>query len=207
MLSPIEKFTSNGEDINLEDLFKRYILELKLPRAGIKGFQLYWLSSVIFQYWAPFTVHNIDWHQMIHILIKKRPVNNFWFWFKCCPNVFLGFLWVHLTMRLHRFIELLVQYNDVTMRAMTSQLTSLTIVYSTVYSRRRSKKTSKLRVTGLCVRGIHLWPRNSPHKVSVTRKMFPSSWWRHHEELHVAYWWYTHNKHISTRSHIFITMT
>ena len=32
--------------------------------------------------------------------------------------------------------------------------------------RRRSKKTSKLRVTGLCV-------GNSPHKWPVTRKMFP----------------------------------
>ena len=42
-------------------------------------------------------------------------------------------------------------YNDVIMGAMSSQITSLTIVYSTVYSgRRRSKKTSKLRVTGLC---------------------------------------------------------
>ena len=35
--------------------------------------------------------------------------------------------------------------------------------------RRRSKKTSKLRVTGLC----HRWPVNSPHKWPVTRKMFP----------------------------------
>ena len=32
--------------------------------------------------------------------------------------------------------------------------------------RRRSKKTSKLRITGLCA-------GNSPHKWSVTRKMFP----------------------------------
>ena len=38
--------------------------------------------------------------------------------------------------------------------------------------RRRSKKTSKLRVTGLCA-GIHRWPVNSPHKRPVTRKMFP----------------------------------
>ena len=37
------------------------------------------------------------------------------------------------------------------MGVMASQITSLTIVYSTVYSRRRSKKASKLRVTGLCV--------------------------------------------------------
>ena len=35
-----------------------------------------------------------------------------------------------------------------------------------------SKKTSKLRVTGLCG-GIHRWPVNSPHKWPVTRKMFP----------------------------------
>ena len=40
--------------------------------------------------------------------------------------------------------------NDVILTAMASQTTSLTIVYSIVYSRRRSKKTSKLRVTGPC---------------------------------------------------------
>ena len=43
-----------------------------------------------------------------------------------------------------------MHYKNVIMNAMTSQITSLTIVYSTVYSRRRSKKISKLRVTGIC---------------------------------------------------------
>ena len=38
--------------------------------------------------------------------------------------------------------------------------------YSTVYSRCRSKKTSMLRVTGLCA-------GNSPHKRPVTWKIFP----------------------------------
>ena len=38
--------------------------------------------------------------------------------------------------------------------------------------RRRSKKTSKPRVTGLCV-GNSPWPVNSPHKGPVTRKMVP----------------------------------
>ena len=38
--------------------------------------------------------------------------------------------------------------------------------------RRRSKKTSKLRVTGLCV-GNSPGPMTSPHKGPVTRKMFP----------------------------------
>ena len=38
--------------------------------------------------------------------------------------------------------------------------------------RRRSRKTPKLRVTGLCV-GNSPGPVNSPHKGPVTRKMFP----------------------------------
>ena len=38
--------------------------------------------------------------------------------------------------------------------------------------RRRSKKTSKLRLTGLCV-GNSPGPVNSPHKGPVTRKMLP----------------------------------
>ena len=41
-------------------------------------------------------------------------------------------------------------YSEVILGAIASQITSLTIVYSIVYSRHRSKKTSKLRVTGLC---------------------------------------------------------
>ena len=40
------------------------------------------------------------------------------------------------------------------------------------FFRRRSKKTSKFRVTGLCV-GNSPGSVNSPHKGSVTRKMFP----------------------------------
>ena len=45
----------------------------------------------------------------------------------------------------------LLYYSDVIMGAIASQITNLTIVYSTVLFRHRSKKTSKLCVTGLCV--------------------------------------------------------
>ena len=38
--------------------------------------------------------------------------------------------------------------------------------------RQRWKKTSKLRALA-CVRGIHRWPVNSPHKGPITEKMFP----------------------------------
>ena len=57
------------------------------------------------------------------------------------------------------------------MTTMVSQITSLTVVYSTVYSDAHQSKTSKLRVTGLCVVNSP-GPVNSPHKGSVTRKMF-----------------------------------
>ena len=54
---------------------------------------------------------------------------------------------------------------------MASQITSPTIVYSTVYSgtdQRKHQSSASLTF----VRWIHRWPVNSPHKGSVTRKMF-----------------------------------
>ena len=58
------------------------------------------------------------------------------------------------------------------MGAMASQITSFTIVYSTVYSdanQRKHQSSSSL----VFVRGNHRGPLNSPHKWPVTRKMFP----------------------------------
>ena len=55
---------------------------------------------------------------------------------------------------------------------MTSQITSLTIVYSAVYSGADQRKHQS-SVTLTFVREIHRGPVNSPHKRSVTRKMFP----------------------------------
>ena len=56
------------------------------------------------------------------------------------------------------------------MSAMASQITSLTIAYSYFYSRRRSKKTPKPRVTVLC-EGNSPVTDEFPHKRPVTRKM------------------------------------
>ena len=61
---------------------------------------------------------------------------------------------------------------DVIMGAIASQITSLAIVYSTVYSdadQRKHQSSASLAF----VRGIHRGPVNSPHKWPVTRKMFP----------------------------------
>ena len=66
---------------------------------------------------------------------------------------------------------LIMHYIDVIMSAMASQITSLTIVYSTVYSGADQKQKSFASLA--FVRGIHRWPVGSPHKGPVTRKMFP----------------------------------
>ena len=58
------------------------------------------------------------------------------------------------------------------MGAIASQITSLTIVYSTVYSDADQRKHQS-SVSLAFVRGIHRGPVNSPHKWPVTRKMFP----------------------------------
>ena len=63
-------------------------------------------------------------------------------------------------------------YNDVIMSVMASQITSLTIVYSTVYSGADQWKHQRSASLAF-VRGIPRWPVNSPHKGPVTRKMFP----------------------------------
>ena len=63
-------------------------------------------------------------------------------------------------------------YNDVIMGAIASQITSLTIVYSAIYSdavQRKHQSSASLAF----VWWIHRWPVNSPHKWPVTRKMFP----------------------------------
>ena len=61
---------------------------------------------------------------------------------------------------------------DVIMGTMASEITSLTIVYSTVYSDVDQNKHQSSASLAF-VRGIHRGPMNSPHKWPVTRKMFP----------------------------------
>ena len=63
-------------------------------------------------------------------------------------------------------------YTDVIMSPMASQITSLTIVYSIVYSGADQRKRESSASLAF-VMGIHRLPVNSPHKGPVTRKMLP----------------------------------
>ena len=67
---------------------------------------------------------------------------------------------------------LVFHYDDVIMTMLASQITSLTVVYSIVYSgvhQRKHQSSASLAF----VREIHRGPVNFPHKWPVTRKMFP----------------------------------
>ena len=77
-------------------------------------------------------------------------------------------IWWHLSLSFERISH----YNDVIMGTIASQITSLTIVYSIVYSdadQRKHQSSASLAF----VRGIHRGPVISPYKWQVTRKMFP----------------------------------
>ena len=70
-------------------------------------------------------------------------------------------------------------YNDVIMSAMTFQITSASIVYSTVCSAAdQSKHQSSASMA--FVRGIHRRPVDSSHKKASNTENV-SIWWRHHD--------------------------
>ena len=104
-------------------------------------------------------------------------------------------------------------YNDVIMSAMASQITSLTIAYSTVYSVADQIKHQSYASLAF-VRGIHRWPVNSPHKGPVTRKMFPfddviMNWaiWTYSPGLHHAIYWRYPLAPVSVMDVVFSTRT
>ena len=81
--------------------------------------------------------------------------------------------WRNLESLIHTKLYIYTHYADVIMIGMASQITSLAIVYSIVYSdadQRNHQSSASLAF----VPGIHRGPVNSSHKWQVTRKMFPS---------------------------------
>ena len=71
-----------------------------------------------------------------------------------------------------------IHYDGIIMSTVAYLITGVSIICSTVCSgadQRKHQSSTSL----VCVRGIHRWPLDSPHKGTVTRKKVPI-WWRHH---------------------------
>ena len=79
------------------------------------------------------------------------------------------FSWPIELLKKHKHIR---HYRDVIMGAMASQITCVSIVYSTSWSG-VDQGIHQSSASLAFVRGIHRSPVNSPHKGPVTRKMFP----------------------------------
>ena len=94
---------------------------------------------------------------------RYRIQRRFWSRFEC---------WWDSGVNSVLWFELASHYNDVIIRAMASQITSASIVYSTVCSGANQRKHQSPASLAF-VREIQRWPVNSPHKGSVTRKVFP----------------------------------
>ena len=124
----------------------------------------------------------------IHYIMGSRHRVSVYVLF-CCDYIissecYLRFIYLHSSGLHHCLVWYLTSvthdkhYDDVLMGAIASQITSLTIVYSTVYSDADQRKHQTPRhwplrgeFTGDRVTGLR-WPVNSPHKWPVTRKMF-----------------------------------
>ena len=114
------------------------------------------------------------------LCLNKRLSKQSWGWWFETPS---RPLWRHnnvcthgyTTRRLRLWLfneQRFLHYDDVIMMAIASQITSLTIVYSAVYSGPHQRKHQSSASLAF-VQGIHRGPVNSPHKWPVTRKMFP----------------------------------
>ena len=79
------------------------------------------------------------------------------------------FTWLQVMSALHPDST---HYSAVILSTIASLITSLTIVYSTVYSD-ADQRRHQSPVSLAFVWGIHRRPVDSPHKWPVTRKMFP----------------------------------
>ena len=111
-----------------------------------------------------------------HLAISNKPISSLHFGVRYgCRTPVISHRHAAQFVGQHQMIAcrlLSVHYNDVIVGSIASQITSLTIVYSSVYSgtdQRKHQSSASLAF----VRGIHRRPVNSPHKGPVTRKMLP----------------------------------
>ena len=88
--------------------------------------------------------------------------------FNCVQSYLMKVPLLYARVQLNICVPMFLHYSDVKMSAMASQLTSLTIVYSNIYTgavQRKQQSSASLAF----VRAIRRWPANSPHKGPVTR--------------------------------------
>ena len=137
-------------------------MNLRCPMTAILNFTIY--GNIV-----SFTA----WHTAEMDSAQKSHKNDKWsIFFLKMPICLSVALYFYIFPDCNRNTLLWHHCVDVIMGTIASQITSLTIVYSIVYSdadQRRHQSSASLTF----VRGIHRGPVNSLHKWPVTQKMFP----------------------------------
>ena len=116
------------------------------------------------------------WDNPMKTLFRSYPSSNqFEIWRKVRTISYKTYWWLFLHtwyLQQQTYYDMRgIHYCDAIMGTVASQITSLMIVYTTVYSdANQSKHQSSASLA--FVWGIHRGPVNSPHKWPVTRKMF-----------------------------------
>ena len=98
---------------------------------------------------------------------RPPPIYLLWLKFSCWGMAWSVLVWSNIS--LHYLND---NCFDVIMSAMASQITSVSIAYSTVCSGAGQRKQYNSAPMTF-VRGIHRWLADSPNKVPVTQKIFP----------------------------------
>ena len=158
----VERVLTSPHDVNT-------LLNITIPHYfHIKSESLFvfgWLGGFVFFLFVLFWVFVLVFCLFVFLFVS---------FFCFLVDVFLFFCWFfggcsffkRTTLLCHKFHH----YDDVIMSAIASQITSLTIVYSIIYSdadQRKHQSSASLAF----VQGIHRGPVNSPHKWPVARKM------------------------------------
>ena len=150
-------FASNNRDPRvMNDACIPWIAHI-IAHSSLKNITLKWRWTFNRHHIESRTIHSTFGQHFVDNISKSIFLNKtFLFWFRFHNSFFFPRFQFH--------------YNDVIMGKMASQITSLVIVYSTVYLSANLRKHQSSAPLAF-VRGNHWGPVNSPHKGPVTRKM------------------------------------
>ena len=129
-----------------------------------------WKSCLLCNVFSSRSIIFLTWDPIVWVIMRRRGVSS-----ERRRSSLSSLNWKHIYWDDGICGDHLMEYghySDIIMSAMASQITSLTIVYPTVYSgsdQRKHQSSASLAF----VWGFHRWTVNSPHKRPVTQKMFP----------------------------------
>ena len=117
------------------------------------------------------------------MLLYKWQITIVFCWWLVCKKLINHYInqWWPSSLYVSHWAKSSHHYNDVIMSAVAPQITTRLHCLLNCRFRRRSKKTSKLRITGLCAGNSPVTGEFPAQKASNVENV--SIWWCHHDEI------------------------